>query len=72
MPSIPYGGKNDPFTYKAPRKTLASQRNLSEIVSKDEIDYVRKKARHAEDPLHWSMSIPPSPHKRPAYKTEYD
>ena len=62
----------NPFAYKAPSKTLASQKDLSEVVSVDEMDYMRKSARYQGDPLHWPPPLPPPPLKRPGYKTEYN
>jgi hypothetical protein len=67
---IPYDRKNDPFVYKAPPKTFACQKDLSDIVSIDEMDYIRKQARHMDDPRHWPAPLPPPP--VPAYETDYN
>ena len=62
---IPYSKDEDPFAYKAPRKTLASQKDLSEVVSIDEMDYLRKHARFVDDPRHWPAPLPPTPLRKP-------
>jgi hypothetical protein len=60
---IPYDRSKDPFAYKAPPKTLAWQKDLSEVVSTDGMDYLRKQARHMDDPRHWPAPFPPPPSK---------
>lgn len=67
---IPYDKNKDPFAYKASPKTLAWQKDLSEVVSTDGMDYLRKQARHMDNPRHWPAPFPPPPSKRPAYETE--
>ena len=56
--------KKNPFAYKAPPKTLAWQKDLSEIVSTDGMDYLRKQARHMDDPRHWPAPFPPPPRQK--------
>ncbi len=69
---IPYDPAQDPFAYKTPPKTLAWQKDLSEIVSADEMDYLRKQARHMDDPRHWPAPFPPPPSRKAAHETEYN
>ncbi len=69
---IPYDRTNDPFAYKPPRKTLAHQKDLSEVMAVDELDYIRKLGRHIDDPRHWPAPLPPPPVKRPGYETDCD
>ena len=45
---------------------------VGEVYSTDEFDYMRKMARHQDDPQRWPAPFPPSPPKRPGYETEYD
>jgi hypothetical protein len=61
---ISYEEDEDPFAYKAPPKTLAWQKDLSEVVSTDEMDFLRKQARHVDDPRHWPAPFPPPPHQK--------
>jgi hypothetical protein len=69
---IPHDAEQDPFAYKAPPKTLAWQKDLSEVVSTDEMDYMRKSARYQDDPRHWPAPLPPPPSRKPAHETEYN
>jgi hypothetical protein len=65
---IPYNAVEGPFTSKAPPKTLAWQKDLPEVVSTDEFDYLRKQARHMEDPRHWPAPFPPEQQNRAGLK----
>jgi hypothetical protein len=65
---IPYDAAKDPFTDKASPKTLAWQKDLSEVVSTDEFDYLRKQARHMDDPRHWPAPFPPEQKNRAELK----
>lgn len=42
---------------------------LGEVYSTDEFDYLRKMARHNDNPSHWPAPFPPPPLKRPGYET---
>ncbi|MES1180610.1 MAG: hypothetical protein ABUL66_01970 [Verrucomicrobiota bacterium] len=55
-----------------PANKPAWRGELGEVYSTDEFDYMRKMARHQDDPQHWPAPFPPPPLKRPAYETEYD
>jgi hypothetical protein len=63
---IPYRRDDDPFAYKAPRETLAHQKDSSEVIAVDEMDYLRKHARFVNDPRHWPAPLPPTPVKKPS------
>ncbi|HEY4415327.1 MAG TPA: hypothetical protein VGO57_06510 [Verrucomicrobiae bacterium] len=66
------GEEQNPFAYKAPPKTPAWKKDLSEVVSMNEMDYMSKLGRHSDDPRHWPAPLPPPPVKRPEYETEYN
>ena len=42
-----------------PIQTAAWRKDISEVYSTDGLDYVRKLARHQEDPRHWPCPFPP-------------
>ena len=56
-----------------PRPIKPSWRGqVGEVHSADEFDYMRKMARHQDDPQNWPPPFPPPPVKRPAYETDND
>jgi hypothetical protein len=59
------------FKHK-PANEPAWRGELGEVYSTDEFDYMRKMARHNENPRHWPAPFPPPPLKRPGYETEYN
>jgi hypothetical protein len=58
---IPYKEDQDPFAYKKPPQTPAWQKDISEVWSTDELDYLAKLERHDRDPRHWPAPLPPPP-----------
>ena len=59
------------FEHK-PANEPAWRGELGEVYSTDEFDYMRKMARHNDNPSHWPAPFPPPPLKRPGYETEYN
>jgi hypothetical protein len=53
-----------------PANKPAWRGELGEVYSIDEFDYLRKVARHQDDPQHWPAPFPPPSPKRPEYETE--
>ena len=68
---IPYEKDQDPFAYKKPSQTLASQKCMSEVWSTDEMDYLYKLERHERDPRHWPAPLPPPPARKNGQENEY-
>jgi hypothetical protein len=53
--------RGKPFAYKEPPQTLAWQKDISEVWSTDEMDYMAKLERHDRDPRHSPAPLPPPP-----------
>jgi hypothetical protein len=53
-----------------PANKPAWRGELGDVYSTDEMDYLRKQARHMDDPRHWPAPFPPP--KKPAYETDYN
>jgi len=50
-----------PFDTKRPQ-TPAWRKDISEVYSTDDFDYLRKLGRHQNDPQHWPCPFPPEKH----------
>jgi hypothetical protein len=54
-----------------PTQTPAIAKDIAESFSTDEMDYLRKSARHQDDPQHWPPPLPPPPSRKIEGDMEY-
>jgi hypothetical protein len=50
-----------------PSQTPAWRKDISEVHSTDDFDYLRKLERHQNDPHHWPLPFPPQERQNPEY-----
>ena len=62
------GDEENTFETSPPRETPPWRKDISEVFSSDDYDYLRKLARYQKDPQHWPCPFPPDLPR----KTEYD